>query len=365
VPYNYENMQQPIFYENQQHFRTMSNDQALIENVFLYIRDQQGCRVLQKKIEERNKDFLYKFYEKVQNNLIDIINDQFGNYVFQKYIEFCDKSLIGKILEKIKNSLFNIATNTHGTRVLQKMLDIVSGDYEMELLKEFFSKNFYNLVTDSNGNHVIQKVITAYPKNKNQFLFDDITKHCVDISKIKLGGCVIQKTFDTANEVQKKTLVIEIIKNIDKLINDEFGNFIIQQIIFLKVDEYTDKISTFLSNNLVALSKLKYSSNVIDKCIMVEESKYRAMFISKLISTKAVPELLVDQYGNYVVQKALSVTDGMQFMEIISMIKPALKGLKHSHFGKKIHENLLSNYGEYLQNKSVKNLSFTNKKNGK
>jgi len=98
---------------------------------------------------------------------------------------------------------------------------------------------------------------------------------------------------------------------------------------------------------------------------MVEESKYRAMFISKLISTKAVPELLVDQYGNYVVQKALSVTDGMQFMEIISMIKPALKGLKHSHFGKKIHENLLSNYGEYLQNKSVKNLSFTNKKNGK
>jgi len=83
------------------------------------------------------------------------------------------------------------------------------------------------------------------------------------------------------------------------------------------------------------------------------------MFISKLIASKAIPDLIMDQYGNYVVQKALSVTDGMQFMEIISMIKPAIKNLKQSHFGKKIYENLLYNYGEYLQKKSTKNGSFT------
>ena len=101
-------------------------------------------------------------------------------------------------------------------------------------------------------------------------------------------------------------MILEIIKNIDKLINDEFGNFIIQHIIFLKVDEYNERIFTFLNNNLVGLSKLKYSSNVIDKviiilnkCILFEESKYRTMFLTKLIASKAIPELILDQYGNY------------------------------------------------------------------
>jgi hypothetical protein len=211
--------------------------------------------------------------------MVEIINDQFGNYVFQKFIECCDKLLITKIIEKvnynlmkIKNSLYIISTNTHGTRVLQKILDLITNESDYDVLKDFFLKNFYNLFTDNNGNHVIQKVINSYPKQKNQFVMEEVTKFCVDISKLKLGGCIIQKALENSSEHQKviqtliqKTLIFEIIKNIDKLINDEFGNFIIQQIIFLKVEEYNERIFGFLNNNLVGLSKLKYSSNVIDK----------------------------------------------------------------------------------------------------
>ncbi len=43
------------------------------------------------------------------------------------------------------------------------------------------------------------------------------------------------------------------------------------------------------------------------------------------------------------------------------MIKPAIKNLKQSHFGKKIYDNLVYNYGEYFQNQSNKNGSFTKK----
>ncbi len=211
--------------------------------------------------------------------MIDIINDQFGNYVFQKFIECCDKSYISKIIDKvnryinqIKGSLLIIAINTHGTRVLQKILDLVSNESDLELLKDFFIKNFFNLFNDNNGNHVIQKVLCSFPKHKNQFIIEEVTKFCVEISKLQLGGCIIQKALDNSSETQKvqkeikqKTLIFEVIKNIDKLINDEYGNFIIQHIIFLKVDEYNERIFNFLYNNLVGLSKLKYSSNVIDK----------------------------------------------------------------------------------------------------
>ena len=59
---NYNN-----YYENVQNnnFRHVNNDKLLIDNIFLYIRDQNGCRIIQKKIEEKNKEFLSYFFEKV------------------------------------------------------------------------------------------------------------------------------------------------------------------------------------------------------------------------------------------------------------------------------------------------------------
>ena len=35
------------------------------------------------------------------------------------------------------------------------------------------------------------------------------------------------------------------------------------------------------------------------------------------------------------------------------MIKPTIKTLKQTHFGKKIYDNLITNYGEYFNKKNV------------
>jgi hypothetical protein len=37
----------------------------ILEKLFFYIRDQNGCRTIQRKFEEKNKDFIDKFYDKV------------------------------------------------------------------------------------------------------------------------------------------------------------------------------------------------------------------------------------------------------------------------------------------------------------
>lgn len=101
-----------------------------------------------------------------------------------------------------------IAINTHGTRVLQKILDLVYNENDLELLKEFFIKNFYNLFNDNNGNHVIQKVLCSFPKQKNNLIIDEVIKFCVEISRLKLGGCIIQKALDNSSENQKVKYVI-------------------------------------------------------------------------------------------------------------------------------------------------------------
>lgn len=63
-------------------------------------------------------------------------------------------------------------------------------------------------------------------------------------------------------------------------------------------------------------------------------------------------------------QKALQITSGLKFMEIIDMIKKVTKTLKYTNYGKKIYENLMNNYGEYLSNQNThKNSAKLPKKN--
>ena len=57
----------------------------------------------------------------------------------------------------------------------------------------------------------------------------------------------------------------EILKNITELINDEWGNFVIQNIIFMKNPTFTDYILHYLTKNINILSKQKISSNVLDR----------------------------------------------------------------------------------------------------
>jgi hypothetical protein len=60
-----------------------------------------------------------------------------------------------------------------------------------------------------------------------------------------------------------------LISRLDELINHEYGNFIIQQIIFLKDIEFNFEILKYVKANLNSLAKKKFSSNVIDKVNLI------------------------------------------------------------------------------------------------
>jgi hypothetical protein len=252
------------------------DDNYVVENILNLLKDQNGCRLVQKKIEEKamDRNYLDQIYEKIKSNICEIITDQFGNYVIQKYFEIIqnEKLQVLKFFEKIKNELFSISVNHYGTRFFQRALECMTPKYPLietdelnEILKELLRNNITNLILDTNGNHVFQKILVLYPKDKNNFIYDELTKIAFNVAKLKQGGCIFQRAFDYASLEQKKQIVFEIFHHIDSLINDEYGNFIIQQIVFLKVPEFSDFILAYLKNNLFEFAKKKFSSNVIDK----------------------------------------------------------------------------------------------------
>ena len=339
-----------------------NEDNYILENLNSYLTDQSRCRQIQEKLEEKKNDseFIIKFYQNIESNLVDIINHQFGNYVIQKFFDIIlfqkNQNLITQFFLKIQSDLFKISVNNYGTRVFQKSLEkLDNGIYEQietpelnNIIKNLVEKHIFALCYDKNGNHVFQKIARIFPKDRNQFIFDLLNQYAIEISKLKQGATILQNTFKYASNVQLKSLILKILSDIGALVNDEYGNYTIQLIIELKEKEYNDIIYDYLIKNCLSLSKKKFSSNVIDKCIIGEDENSKKL-VNYIIKNKYVKEMINDQFGNYVIQKALKVSDYDTQIEIINQIKPQIEQLRQTNIGRKIYEHLMQSYNDFFK----------------
>ena len=360
-------------------FNTLNNDyrsnihikmkeeqnKSFIENIILMLKDQKGSKFIQKKIDEKSSDFLNKLYEQIKNNLFDIMTDQYGNYVIQKLVDNCEKKLISKMIKKLSlnistKTLYEISINNYGTRPLQKMLENLSSNMtqqDIDIILNFVKGNVQNLIKDINGNRVIQSVIQNI-KNKEVLapIYKEMNENIIEINKTKSGCCVFAKVLLNITENDLNPMVDIIVNDINKLVNDEFGNISLKRIIKLNNENYNDKIFHCLKDDIIQLSCQKFSSNVIEACID-NSTSLKKKTIEKIIDNENnINDLILDQFGNYIIQNALQNAEQKEFDIIIRHIKENEKKLKQTQHGKIIYDKLMKNYKQYLfENKVSKN----------
>ena len=360
------------YYPNNMHIKMKEeqNKSYNNENLKLKLKDQKWSKFMQKKIDEKSSDFLYKFYEQIKNNLFDIMADQYGNYVIQKFVDNCDKKLISKMLKKLSQNvnsktLYEISINNYGTRPLQKMLENLSSymtQQDINIILNLAKGNVQNLIKDINGNRVIQSIIQNI-KNKEVLtpIYKEMSENITEIIKTKSGCCVFAKVLYNIIEEDLNNIVDIIITNFNQFINDEFGNISLKRIIKLNNENYNTKIFNCIKDNIIQLSCQKFSSNVIEACID-NTTSLKKKTIEKLIENENnIHDLILDQFGNYIVQNALQNAEQKEFDIIIEHIKENEKKLKQTQYGKIIIEKLMKNYKQYLvENKINKNNSKNN-----
>ena len=163
----------------------------------------------------------------------------------------------------IKDKLFEICIHQYGTRVIQKTLEkLDNGNYYKietnelnDVIKELIENHLYELCCDKNGNHVYQKLLRVFPKERNQFLYDELMKISFSVSIIQQGATLLQTAFDNSNKEQQEKLCSIIIDRIGDLINDKYGNYTIQTIFKLFNDKINVRIYEYIDNNILKLSK--------------------------------------------------------------------------------------------------------------
>ena len=304
-------------------------------------KDQHGCRYMQRKLEDGNAEHIQLIFLETCPHIIELMTDPFGNYLCQKLFEHCNDEQRTQLINSASSALTVIALNQHGTRALQKMIEYVNTDEQVETIVQSLSPRVVELVQDLNGNHVVQKCLNRLGAERCQFIYDAVGNNCVIVGTHRHGCCVLQRCIDHAAGYQRAQLIARITHCAFDLVQDPFGNYVVQYILDLDEPQFTQPLCLSFLGKIAPLSKQKFSSNVIEKCLRTADPETKRALIDEMIKGNELEKMLRDSFANYVVQTALDYADPTTRARIVECIKPILPQIKQTPHGRRVVSKVL------------------------
>ncbi|CEJ56650.1 hypothetical protein PMG11_02851 [Penicillium brasilianum] len=311
-------------------------------DLYSLCKDQHGCRYLQRKLEDRDPEHVQLIFSETYMHVIELMTDPFGNYLCQKLLEYSNDEQRTALIDNAAPQLVKIALNQHGTRALQKMIEFISTPQQTQTVIDALKHHVVELVQDLNGNHVIQKCLNRLNAEEAEFIYEAVGAHCVVVGTHRHGCCVLQRCIDHASGSQKARLIAQITSNSFALVQDPFGNYVVQYILDLAESRFTNPLCKTFAGNIPSLSKQKFSSNVIEKCLRTADGFARHEMIDEILSGNELEKMLRDSFANYVVQTAMDFADAENRQRIVDAIRPILPSIRQTPHGRRIAGKIMA-----------------------
>ncbi|KAG6789744.1 hypothetical protein POTOM_005868 [Populus tomentosa] len=305
-------------------------------------RSQSLYRVLQGVLDERKPDLIEMIFLEVKDYVHDLMEDQFGNHVIQKLFEVCSEAQMTQlILSLIHNQrrLLGLCFHPVGTRAMQKMIEHIRTPEQRLLLTPVLIRRTVILSKNQNGYHVIQKCLDHFPFDDIKPLIKEIAESFLDIAMDKSGCCVLNRALDCAQGELKQRLLLETIANAMLLSKSPFGclqlsyfplhvrNYVVQHVLDERIQNATIGILEHLKGCFLSLSMNKFGSNVVEKCLIWSGEENASMIIEEFLNSPYFVNVCRNNFGNYVVQKALEVSKGGIRNALVSRINDSYPDL--------------------------------------
>ncbi|CAH9131939.1 unnamed protein product [Cuscuta epithymum] len=320
-----------------QHF-VLLNLEELRGNVVSLAKDQSGCRILQDNLillgEEGTEIVLSEIIEHVG----DMMKNQSGSYLIQKLFSVCSEEQRTNIilaLTKKPSQLIPICTNPFGARAMQKLLEELSCPQQRSLVMDALSPWAVTLSCDLNGHLVILYCLKNFSFEYTKKLINELAKNCFGIATNRSGCCVLQSCIENAHGEAKECLVNEIIAYADQLSENPYGNYVVQHLLGQNIPGVEENLLARLQGKFASLACNKYASNVVEK-FFLKSGEQSTRIITELISSPNLPLLLIDPFGNYVIQKALKVAKGEAANALVELIMINAQSMQSNMYGKMI-----------------------------
>lgn len=105
---------------------------------------------------------------------------------------------------------------------------------------------------------------------------------------------------------------------------------------------FTEPLCQTFRGNVTVLSKQKFSSNVIEKCIRTADFQVRRLLIEEMLVPSELEKMLRDSFANYVVQTAMDFADPETRTKLTEAIRPILPSIRQTPHGRRIAGKMMS-----------------------
>ncbi|XP_033130163.1 pumilio homolog 15-like [Brassica rapa] len=132
-------------------------------------------------------------------------------------------------------------------------------------------------------------------------------------------------------------LISGILTNSLSLCINRYGNYAVQYVLEMENCQVAASLSQYLDGHYVQLSCDKFGSHVVQKCLETRQFNSRRI-INELISD--IDSILVDRFGNYVIQTAWVVSQDDMRNKLLYHINKNYPLMRYNMYGRKILEKL-------------------------
>lgn len=269
-----------------------------------FCQDQNGSRFIQQRLEMGDPAEQQIVVKEVLPAIRVLRNDVFGNYVVQKLFDFGTPDVKKKIRDTMQGEVLQLSLQMYGCRVVQKALESLDDEDFTPLMVEFHH-NVLSCIHDQNGNHVIQKCIEVVSKRAKKalnagdvekadaltkqvdFIIRDVLVNTATLSCHPYGCRVLQRILEHCGEAKKVEVLDEIMTCHRKLLDDQYGNYVIQHV--LQFGRHIDRdsiLAIVVESGLLGLSRQKFASNVVEKLLKYGNSSQRRAILREMLKVR-------------------------------------------------------------------------------
>ena len=289
-------------------------------NFINVIKTHKGSRIFQNYMKNTHSDIIHQIFIEINPFLSELISDSYANYFCKRFFSYLNQKDRVDFLKGIQNSLVALSMDNIGTYPVQGIIEQIGSKTERKIIIQAVQPSISELCFNTYGTHVLEKILSCFEDEFTSFIYDYVLKNFLSLAYNINGICIVKKVLMLTHkkDIHERLKVLSI-ENAIGLIQHSYGNYVIQIIVEnWEESEVIDVVSHF-EGNFVYLSMQKYSSNVVERCIEKTE-KILQKYIREVCESERLAEIMKNNYGNYVIQKALRISKGNENALLVSSV---------------------------------------------
>ncbi|CAN6806493.1 unnamed protein product [Brassica oleracea var. botrytis] len=242
--------------------------------------------------------------------------------------------MMASLLTSDSEYFMEVVSNKYGSRRVQKLLGI-SDDVDAFFYGAILQR-FFDIMTDKYASYVATRATVVFDQVKKHVMYKYVLHYALDIARKQHGCIALNEVLTDADDPLYRNRLLDVVaRDALFLSNDPWGNFVVQHVLKLYDLRCTYHVAVSLRGHCVDLSFKKYGSYIVEKLLEAEVSM--GMVVVELLKCDGdrLMRLARSEFGNFVVLKALNVTQEMNrvdlFWDLVQKLMPLRPLLLRSH----------------------------------